>query len=221
MPPCRFAFVALPLAACVSLLSAQQAAPAPAPAPAAAPAATPVRAGRPPVVPPAAQQIAAAVLPVPEEYRGSATVLGYASDGTMRELRRGSGPFICLASDPAGERFHVACYHRSLEPFMARGRALRASGIKGARIDTLRFAEIRAGRLELPKHPAALYSLTGPAGAFDPKTGTAPKARSLFVVYVPYATPETTGLPAKPLEGSPWIMDPGTPKAHIMFVPRM
>lgn len=207
MPVRRLALILLPLLVVASLLPAQQT------------AAT--RTGGSSQVPPAAQQIAAAVLAAPEAYRASATVLGYGPDGAPRELRKGAGPFVCLASDPAGERFHVACYHRSLEPFMARGRALRARGTKGSEVDTVRFAEIRAGRLELPKQPAALYTLTGPAGAFDPKTGTAPKARALFVVYVPYATPEATGLPAKPVEGSPWIMDPGTPKAHIMFVPRM
>lgn len=183
--------------------------------------ATPTRAGAAQPPPPAAEQIAAAVLPLPEQFRASATVLGYGPEGGLRALRKGTGPFICLASDPAGERFHVACYHRSLDPFMARGRALRAQGVKGQQVDSARFAEVRAGKLQVPDHPAALYSLTGPAGAFDPKTGTAPKARRLFVVYVPNATPETTGLSPQPVEGSPWIMDPGTPKAHIMFVPRM
>lgn len=182
---------------------------------------TATRAGAAHSPPPPAEQIAAAVLPLPEQFRASATVLGYGSKGTLQELRKGTGPFICLASDPAGDRFHVACYHRSLEPFMARGRELRAQGVKGQQVDSTRFAEVRAGKLQMPNHPAALYSLTGPAGAFDPKSGTASKARPLFVVYVPNATPETTGLSPQPVEGSPWLMDPGTPKAHIMFVPRM
>jgi hypothetical protein len=172
-------------------------------------------------VAPPDQQIAAAVLAAPAEYRGSATVLGYGADGVLKELRKGSGPFVCLATDPAAAQFHVACYHRSLEPFMARGRALRAGGVTGSQVDTLRFEEIRAGRLALPKQPAALYSLTGPAGAFNPRTGTAPKARPLMVIYVPFATPESTGLPVQPMEGGAWIMNPGTPKAHIMFVPKM
>ena len=30
-----------------------------------------------------------------------------------------------------------------------------------------------------------------------------------------------TGLSAEPVEGGPWIMDPGTPKAHIMLEPGM
>jgi hypothetical protein len=167
------------------------------------------------------QQIVAAVLPAPQEMRDNATVWGYAPDGHFKKLRAGRGEMVCLASDPKAERFHVACYHRSLEPFMARGRALRARGVTGDRVDSVRFAEARAGKLRLPHHPAALYSLTGPPDSFDPVTGTAPKARPLFVVYVPFATAASMGVSATPVEGAPWIMHPGTPKAHIMFQPGM
>jgi hypothetical protein len=172
-------------------------------------------------VAPPEQQIAAAVLPAPPSMRSDATVLGYAPDGHLTTLRRGQGALICLASDPKSDRFHVACYHRSLEPFMARGRALRARGVKGDKVDTLRFAEVRSGKLAMPRHPAVLYSLTGPAGSFDSTTGTAPKAHPLFVVYVPFGTEKSMGLSTTPVEGAPWIMDPGTPKAHLMFEPKM
>jgi hypothetical protein len=167
------------------------------------------------------QQIAAAVLPAPQDLRKDATVLGYTPDGKLTTLRKGNGSLICLASNPQSDRFHVACYHRSLEPFMARGRALRARGVKGDEVDSLRFKEVRAGKLAMPKHPAVLYSLTGPADSFDSTTGTAPKAKPLFVVYVPFATDKSLGLSATPVEGAPWIMDPGTPKAHLMFEPKM
>ena len=170
---------------------------------------------------PAEQQIASAVLPAPKEFRDSATVFGYAPDGKFVTLRTGKGPFICLASDPKRNDFHVACYHRSLEPFMARGRALRAQGNTGPRVDTVRFAEAKSGKLKLPAKPALLYTLTAPAGSYDAAAGTLNGARPLFVVYLPYATAASTGLSAIPAEGSPWIMFPGTPKAHIMFVPRM
>jgi hypothetical protein len=169
----------------------------------------------------AVQQITAAVLAAPEEMRVGATVLGYDADGHLRKLRQGSGALVCLGSNPKAERFHVACYQRSLEPFMARGRALRARGVTGDRVDSLRFAEVRAGKLRMPNHPAMLYSLTGPADSFDPATGTAPNAKPLFVVYVPFATGKSMGLSTTPVEGAPWIMHPGTPKAHIMFQPRM
>jgi hypothetical protein len=181
----------------------------------------PAPSGAPPAPPSAAQQIAAAVLPAPADMREGATVLGYAPDGQLRTLRQGHGALICLANDPKGDRFHVTCYQRSLEPFMARGRALRARGITGDRVDSVRFAEVRSGKLQVPRHPAVLYSLTGPAESFDSATATAPKARPLFVVYVPFATGRSMGLSTTPIEGAPWIMHPGTPKAHLMFEPRM
>lgn len=173
------------------------------------------------VILPAAQQIVAAVLPAPADLRPTATVLGYRPDGTLTTLRKGSGPLTCLASDPANAEFHVACYHRSLEAFMARGRALRSQGVKGGDVDSARFREVRSGALRMPRAPAVLYSLTGKPGSFDPVTGTAKGARPLFVVYVPNATAASLGVSAVPADGIPWVMFPGTPKAHIMFVPKM
>jgi hypothetical protein len=139
-------------------------------------------------------------------------VLGYhASVAKLMELRAGTGPFTCLATDPANKGFHVACYHKSLEPFHGCAvRELRASGVKGDQVDSARFAEVRKGKLKMPAQPASLYSLTGPAGSFNASTGTTTGARSLFVVYMPGATTATTGLSAKPAEGTPWIMFPGT-----------
>ncbi len=178
-------------------------------------------AGNPVTIPAATEQIAAATLAAPTEMRADATVLGYAADGKFVTLRKGTGALVCLASDPKGTQFHVACYHRSLEPFMARGRDLRAHGVTGDKVDTVRFREIKAGKLAMPTRPAVLYTLTGPAGSYDAATNSAPKARPLFVVYIPYATPKSLGLSAQPAEGTPWVMYPGTPKAHIMFIPKM
>jgi hypothetical protein len=170
---------------------------------------------------PPEQQIAAAIIPLPADLRAGATVLGYAPDGRLTTLRAGKGEMTCLASDPKLQRFHVACYHNALEPFMARGRALRASGVTGAEVDSVRFREAKAGALTLPKQPAVLYSATGAKGSFDPVTGTATGAQRLFVVYMPYATAASTGLSPNPARDAPWIMFPGTPKAHIMFTPSM
>lgn len=168
------------------------------------------------------QQIASAVLPLPAEFRTDAQVLGYRGGSrTLATLRAGSGPFTCLASDPSATRFHVACYHRSLEPFMARGRSLRSEGVTGEKVDTVRFAEVKSGKLPMPKEPAALYSLTGGPGSFDAATMTVKGARPLFVIYIPGSTAASTGLSARPQENAPWIMYPGTPKAHIMLVPKM
>jgi hypothetical protein len=166
-------------------------------------------------------QVAAAVAPLPPEFRESASVLGYVAGAAgLQPLRERTGPFVCLADDPGDDRFHVACYHRSLEPFMARGRQLRAEG-RGEQVDDVREAEARAGTLTMPEHPAALYSLTGPRDGFDPGTGEVTGARALYVVYVPFATAESTGLPTRPRADHPWLMSAGTAKAHIMFSPSM
>jgi hypothetical protein len=167
-------------------------------------------------------QIASAVSPLPPEFRADAKVLGYvAGSNRLTELRAGGGAFICLADDPGDERFHVACYHNSLEPFMARGRELRANGVKGQGVDSVRFAEIKSGKLAMPKNPAALYSITLKLDEVQANGAVPATAKPLYVVYIPFETAESTGLPKTPAAGMPWIMFPGTPKAHIMFVPTM
>ena len=167
---------------------------------------------------PAAQQITAAVAAAPAEFRDGATVLGYDEAKKLVTLREGKGEMVCLADDPAdAQRFHVACYHKGLEPFMARGRSLRAEGVKGDQVDTVRFKEIKSGALKMPSAPSSLYTLTGPPTSFDPASGKVTGARWLYVVYIPGATAASTGLTDKAAPGIPWIMFPGTPKAHIMF----
>ena len=165
------------------------------------------------------EQIAAAVLPLPAEMREGASVLGYDSRGKLVSLREGTGGMTCLATDPQRKEFHVACYHRTMEPFMARGRELRSQGVKDPQVDSVRFKEVKAGTLKMPSQPASLYTITAPS--YDAKAGLSKEARALFVVYIPYATAATTGLTEKPVVGAPWIMYPGTPKAHIMLVPKM
>jgi hypothetical protein len=168
-----------------------------------------------------AEQIALAVLPLPQEFRADATVLGYNDAGKLVPLRATKGAMICLADDPADDKFHAACYARGIEPFMLRGRQLRAAGTKGAEVDSVRFREIRTGKLHMPKQ-AALWQLNGPMTAVDVAAGKiSAEVKALYVIYMPYATSASTGIPAAPAKGMPWLMLPGTPKAHIMLTPDM
>lgn len=167
----------------------------------------------------AQEQIKAAVSPAPESLRDGAKVLGYNQQGKLVTLREGSenNQLICLANDPAKSNFHVACYYKELEPFMKYGREMRAKGKNHEEVDSLRIAAIKDGKIEMPHKPMALYSLTGGKDAFDYATGTVKNAHPLYVVYIPYATEASTGLSKKPAsKGAPWIMEPGTPWAHIM-----
>jgi hypothetical protein len=170
---------------------------------------------------PPEQQIAGAVLPAPQDMRASATVLGYDAKGKLVTLRKGAGALICLATDPAGKTFHTSCYHKSLEPFMARGRELRAQGVKDDQVDTVRFREVKEKKLSVPTSPAVLYQIFGSRDSVDLARGVVKGGQPLYVVYIPFATAESVGLSAKPVEDAPWVMYPGTPKAHIMFSPKM
>jgi len=162
------------------------------------------------------QQIAAAVLALPAPMQAGATVMGYRSADKLETLREGKNGMTCLALFAVEKNFHVACYHDGMEPFMARGRELRAQGVKDPKVDTVRFAEVASGKLKMPKM-AALYQVFGKANSWDAATGKVSDASTLLVVYVPGATAESSGLSPVPTKVGPWIMYPGTPKAHIMI----
>ncbi|MBA3342613.1 MAG: hypothetical protein H0T48_12375 [Gemmatimonadaceae bacterium] len=164
--------------------------------------------------------MAAAVSPLPEPLRKGAAVLGFASDGKLTRLRRGTNDMVCVADDPSGKTFHVACYHKSLDPFMARGRELKRLGRSREAIDTVRLADVRRGRYAMPSKPATLYQYFAPRDSVDAATGAISGASYLYVVYIPWATEKSTGLTANPLDGGPWIMAPGKPWSHIMIAPQ-
>jgi hypothetical protein len=162
-------------------------------------------------------QIAAAILAAPAELRAGAAVLGYNPQGELVSLRAGKNELICLASDPTKTAFSVACYHKDLEPYMARGRELAAEKLTGQQRNDQRWKEVAEGKLALPREPRTLYVLTG--AGFDAATGKVTDAYLRWVIYVPFATPESTGLSTKPSENAPWLMYPGTAGAHIMINP--
>lgn len=164
------------------------------------------------------QQIRAAVSAAPKQMRPGARVLGFNESGALVTLRKGSNNLVCLADDPSDQRFHVSCYAASMEPFMKRGRELRAQGLNHSQVDSVRKAEINSGQLEYPRHPAALYSLSGPGDGFDYTKGSIREASRLYVLYVPFQSEKTTALTETPIgKGAPWLMEPGLPWAHVMI----
>ena len=166
---------------------------------------------------PAKDQIAAAILAAPEGRRAEAGVLGYDAQGMLVTLREAGNDLLCLADNPKDDRFSVACYHRDLEPFMARGRELSAQGLKGDERHAARWKEVDGGKLSMPRQPRTLYVLIG--SGFDAASGQVTDAYLRWVIYSPYATPETTGLTTDPSPGAPWLMWPGKAGAHIMISP--
>jgi hypothetical protein len=148
--------------------------------------------------------------------RDKATVMGYRTAGKLETLRKGSNGMTCLALFAVQKDFHVACYQDSMEPFMARGRQLRAQGVANDQVDSIRFKEAKSGKIKLPKQ-AMMYQLFGSDKSWDPATGQVTGVTELLVLYMPFATPQTTGISATPSKNGPWLMFPGTPKAHMML----
>lgn len=165
-------------------------------------------------------QIKTAVLAAPEMYQDQATVLGYNKEGKLITLREGNNEMICLADDPNREGINVACYSVELEPFMARGRELIAQGKSEVEKREIRKNEIDAGTLEMPFEPAMVYILSADEKDLDPKTGQLANSKIRYVLYKPYMSGESTGLPTKPqAPGMPWLMDADTHRSHIMITP--
>lgn len=168
-------------------------------------------------VPSADYQMASALSPLPEDRRADARILGYDEDGGIVPIREGTNEMICVADRPGDDEFHAACYHEALGPFMSRGRELRAEGYDRAEVDSIRRAEVEEGRWSMPDHPTSLFSVSGPAEDWNERTQELEGAGTLYVVYTPYETGASTGLPTQPMGGGPWLMEPGTPWAHIMM----
>lgn len=171
-------------------------------------------------VPPASQQIAGAVLPLPPNMREHAGVLGYASDLALVTLRQGSNGMVCTATRPGDTEFDVRCYHESFMPVIRRVRELLSNGVNGDEIDHIIDAEVKSGKLRLLDHPTAGYRMLGPISAYNPATNTVGKEiESWQSIHFPYKTAAEIGLPQ---EGEvprtmPYVMASGTFWSHVMI----
>jgi hypothetical protein len=171
-------------------------------------------------IPTAEVQIKTAILAAPTEDREGAMVYGYSDKGEFVVLRKGTNEMICLADDPNQKGFNVSCYHKDLDAFMERGRQLKKEGKTFDESFKIREDEVKAGKLKMNKNPASLFVLNTADEKYDRTTGEVTDTYLRYVIYIPYATAESTGLPIKPdAAGMPWIMDPGTHRAHIMISP--
>jgi hypothetical protein len=163
--------------------------------------------------------VATALMAAPEKSRAGCKVIGYNMAGEFVTLKEGNNEFIVIADNPNQGGFNAACYHNSLEPFMARGRALKAEGKSGQEIFDIREAEMNSGELEITAG-STLPIYYGSETMYDSTTSIVEGANLRYVIYMPWSTSESTGLPEVPFASNhPWIMNPGTHRAHIMISP--
>jgi hypothetical protein len=166
------------------------------------------------------QQIAAAVLPLPEGLRAGATVVGYGPDLKLVTLRAGSNGMVCTGMRPGSTQFDVRCYHESFMPIVRRIAELREQGLGRQEIDRAIDAAVQSKRLALPTSPAAGYRMLGPASAYSAVTNSVgSEIESWQSIHFPYKTAAEIGLPE---EGTvprtfPYVMSSGTAWSHVMI----
>jgi hypothetical protein len=159
-----------------------------------------------------AQIIAKALSPLPEDLRADATVYTYnETTGERITLKEGTNHVECRPTDAEGFTRCNPIYLRGRNDLTAK---LRAQGLDG---DALTAAVQQAedeGRIAPRRFGSLSYR------RFD----TPDRIQYLFVVSLPNATPEDLGMPTGPQRdnslagrGTPWMMRPGTPGAHLMI----
>jgi len=160
----------------------------------------------------AADEIAQAVLPLPEDLRAGATVYKYdPATGERRVLRRGTNMLECT---PRGADGFTWCYHQVSAPRRDLTAKLRAQKKNDKEIEAAVAEALKAGTIKATPFGTMSYRLYGQRD----------RIRLLWVISVPGATPESIGVTtasaredALELRGTPWLMLPGTPGAHIMI----
>ena len=165
-------------------------------------------------------QIKTALLSAPDDKKDEAMVYGYNEDGEVVVLREGTNDLVCIADNPYNKGIQTSCYFKELDPFMKRGRELKKEGKETMDIRKMRGEEVASGKLKMPEAPSMMYIFYGSEETYDKTKATLGDGQYRYVIYTPFATAESTGLPLKPhAKGMPWLMDPGTHRAHIMVGP--
>ena len=157
------------------------------------------------------EQIAQAVMPLPEDLRAGAAVYTYDPDsGARRVLRKGTNHVECKTRDEDT----TWCYPtatRARRDFRAK---LAAKGKSGEELQAAMAAATEAGTIEPSPFGSMLYRTYGKDD----------RIQLLWAVTLPGATSEDLGLSTVSQrdnslagKGLPWMMRPGTPGAHLMI----
>ena len=156
--------------------------------------------------------IAQAVLPLPEDLRANATVYRYDEETGAREvLRQGTNQVECHPKNRDGFTWCFPVTTAARRDLSAR---LIAEGVSDAEREATIAAAEAAGEIEPMPFGSIIYRL------YDGDD----RIRLLWVVVLPGATSEQLGMatasqrdPSLAGLGLPWMMEEGTPQAHLMI----
>ena len=160
----------------------------------------------------ASDEVTQATLPLPEDLRAGAAVYKYdPKTGARIALRPGTNALECT---PRGADGFTWCYNKVSAPRRDMSAKLRAQGADDKAIQLAVEEATKAGTLKPTPFGTMSYRLYGKRD----------RIQLLWVLSVPGATPDTIGVTtasaredALELRGTPWLMLPGTPGAHIMI----
>ena len=152
-----------------------------------------------------------ATLPLPLDMRAGATVYTYDATGARKVLRQGTNQIECM---PRGADGFTWCYNKAGGPRRDLAAKLRAEKKTDKEIAEAMAAATTAGTVKPTEFGTMSYRLYGKPD----------RIQLLWVLSVPNATPDSIGVTtasaredALELRGTPWLMLPGTPGAHIMI----
>jgi hypothetical protein len=159
----------------------------------------------------AADPIAQATLPLPEDLRAGAAVITYDASGARKVLRQGTNFVECT---PRGDDGFTWCYNKVTAPRRDLQAKLRAEKKTEKEIQEAVAAATAAGTIKPTPFGTMSYRLYGKKD----------RIQLLWVMSVPNATPESISVSegsqrdeALKGQGVPWLMLPGTAGAHIMI----
>jgi hypothetical protein len=159
-----------------------------------------------------ADEIAKAVLPLPEDLSADATVYVYDEKGDRKVLRPGGNMVECMPKNP--DDGFTRCYNKTTA-----GRRDFEAKLKAGKKSDKEIAAAMDKATKDGKIKPAPYGVINYRYSDDDK-----RIKLLWIMSVPNATPEMTGVStvsqqAAALKGKglPWMMLPGTPGAHIMI----
>ena len=157
-------------------------------------------------------RIAEALKPLPEDLKAGATVYTYdKATGARQILKQGTNAIECL---PKGDDGFIWCYNKVGAPRRDLQAKLRAEKKTDKEVADAVAEATKAGTIKPSPFGTMMYRYSD-----DPQ-----RIKLLWVMTVPNATPETIGVSTKSQRdaalkgaGLPWLMNAGTPGAHVMI----
>jgi len=156
-----------------------------------------------------ADSIANALLAAPANQQKDATVIKWKPDFTYETLKKGTNRLVCYDQSgyPQQAAFSVECTSIGNLERSAQNFKFESGGDK-AKTQALLDAAEKDGTRVKPEFGSVWYRLAGTDKEH---------ARAHMTVAVPMATAVSLGIPDNPQQGGVWIMNAGTPTAHLMI----